>query len=193
VVYPTGEGKQWTPDGKGVVILGGAYEAGNVDDIEVDLATGKVTRVTANLDYDEDMDFSPNEQWIAIGSTRGLDALTPMTRIVRPNFLPAYVSAPVYDEYASRSTSRTRSGWSPSKMSSSARTVSHCSIPATDTPPEACPAGIPPATRSRSGSPALRTRRSLITQPLDTCYAGCAIGAPRVLVQDHPNNRKSVG
>ncbi len=100
VVYPTGEGKQWTPDGKGVVILGGAYEAGNVDDIEVDLATGKVTRVTANLDYDEDMDFSPNEQWIAIGSTRGLDALTPMTRIVRPNFLPAYVSAPVYDEYA---------------------------------------------------------------------------------------------
>jgi Tol biopolymer transport system component len=101
VVYPTGEGKQWTPDGKGVVILGGAFEAGNVDDIEVDLATGKVTRVTANLDYDEDMDFSPNEQWIAIGSTRGLDALTPMTRIIRPNFLPAYVSAPVYDEYAS--------------------------------------------------------------------------------------------
>jgi Tol biopolymer transport system component len=101
VVYPTGEGKQWTPDGKGVVILGGAFEAGNVDDIEVDLATGKVTRVTANLDYDEDMDFSPNEQWIAIGSTRGLNALTPMTRIVRPNFLPAYVSAPVYDEYAS--------------------------------------------------------------------------------------------
>ena len=100
VVYPTGEGKQWTPDGKGVVILGGAYEAGNVDDIEVDLATGTVNRVTANLDYDEDMDYSPNEQWIAIGSTRGLDALTPMTRIVRPNFLPAYVSAPVYLEYA---------------------------------------------------------------------------------------------
>jgi Tol biopolymer transport system component len=100
VVYPTGEGKQWTPDGKGVVILGGAYEAGNVDDIEVDLATGKVNRVTANLDYDEDMDYSPNEQWIAIGSTRGLDALTPMTRIVRPNFLPAYVSAPVYLQYA---------------------------------------------------------------------------------------------
>jgi Tol biopolymer transport system component len=101
VVYPTGEGKQWTPDGKGVVILGGAFEAGNVDDIEVDLATGTVTRVTASLDYDEDMDFSPNEKWIAIGSTRGLDALTPMTRIIRPNFLPAYVSAPVYDEYAS--------------------------------------------------------------------------------------------
>jgi hypothetical protein len=100
VVYPTGEGKQWTPDGKGVVILGGQFDAGNVDDIEVDLATGEVHRVTANLDYDEDMDFSPNEQWIAIGSTRGLDALTPMTRIIRQNFLPVYVGAPVYDEYA---------------------------------------------------------------------------------------------
>ncbi|KAB7759159.1 hypothetical protein MMUC44124_10120 [Mycolicibacterium mucogenicum DSM 44124] len=100
VVYPTGEGKQWTPDGKGVVILGGQYDAGNVDDIEVDLATGKVTRVTANLDYDEDMDYSPNMQWIAIGSTRGLNALTPMTRIIRQNFLPVYVGAPVYLEWA---------------------------------------------------------------------------------------------
>ncbi|MGX9671542.1 Ig-like domain-containing protein [Mycobacterium sp. HM-7] len=101
VVYPTGEGKQWTPDGKGVVILGGQFDAGNVDDIEVDLATGKATRVTANLDYDEDMDYSPNMQWIAIGSTRGLDALTPMTRIIRQNFLPVYVGAPVYLEWAS--------------------------------------------------------------------------------------------
>lgn len=100
VVYATGEGKQWTPDGKGVVILGGQFDAGNVDDIEVDLATGKVTRVTANLDYDEDMDYSPNMAWISIGSTRGLDALTPMTRIIRQNFLPVYVGAPVYDDYA---------------------------------------------------------------------------------------------
>ncbi|MFC6128645.1 Ig-like domain-containing protein [Mycolicibacterium llatzerense] len=100
VVYATGEGKQWTPDGKGVVILGGQFDAGNVDDIKVDLATGKITRVTANLDYDEDMDYSPNMQWIAIGSTRGLDALTPMTRIIRQNFLPVYVGAPVYLEWA---------------------------------------------------------------------------------------------
>ncbi|MCV7365124.1 PD40 domain-containing protein [Mycolicibacterium neworleansense] len=100
VVYPTGEGKQWTPDGKGVIILGGQYDAGNVDDIVVDLETGEVTRLTANLDYDEDTDLSPNQQWIAIGSTRGLDALTPMTRIVRQNFLPVYVGAPVYGMYA---------------------------------------------------------------------------------------------
>lgn len=100
MVYATGEGKQWTPDGKGVIVLGGFSDEGNADDIEIDLATGKATLVTTNLDYDEDIDMSPNEQWIAVGSMRGLDALTAMTRVVRPNFLPFYISAAVYGEYS---------------------------------------------------------------------------------------------
>lgn len=110
VVWPTGESKQWTPDGKGVIIQGGAIDAGNIDDIMVDLSgqTGDIlfpgspfrgTRVTGNLDYDEDIDMSPNKQWITVGSTRGLEALTPMTRIVRQNFLPVYLAA-IYDQYA---------------------------------------------------------------------------------------------
>lgn len=110
VVWPTGESKQWTPDGKGVIIQGGAIDAGNIDDIIVDLSgqTGDIlypgspfrgTRVTANLDYDEDIDMSPNKQWITVGSTRGFEALTPMTRIVRQNFLPVYLAA-IYDQYA---------------------------------------------------------------------------------------------
>ncbi|MBU9762310.1 hypothetical protein FR943_00355 [Mycobacterium sp. TNTM28] len=103
VVYPVGEGKQWTPDGKGVIILGGRYEAGNVDDIVVNLETGAVTRLTGNLDYDEDTDLSPNQKWIAIGSTRGYDALTPMSRIVRPAFLPADIQGAVYQAYAGNS------------------------------------------------------------------------------------------
>lgn len=111
VVWPTGEAKQWTPDGKGVIILGGAIDAGNVDDIVVDVSgkTGtnlipgspfKAYRITGNLDYDEDIDVSPNMQWIAVGSTRGFEALTPMTRIIRQNFLPVYVGAAVYAQYA---------------------------------------------------------------------------------------------
>lgn len=111
VVWPTGEGKQWTPDGKGVVVQGGAFDAGNVDDVMIDLSGVKGTelypgsgflgiRVTGNLDYDEDIDLSPNMQWIAVGSTRGFEALTPMTRILRPNFLPFYVGAAVYNQYA---------------------------------------------------------------------------------------------
>ncbi|MGV0743610.1 Ig-like domain-containing protein [Mycolicibacterium sp. XJ870] len=113
VVAPVGEGKQWTPDGKGVIILGGRYEAGNVDDIVVDLETGEVTRLTGNLDYDEDIDMSPNEQWIAVGSTRGYDALTPMSRIVRPAFLPADIQGAVYEAYRGTgdSTNITNQEW----------------------------------------------------------------------------------
>jgi hypothetical protein len=99
VIFPVGEAKQWTPDGRGVIITGGQYEMGNVDNVLVDLATGAVTRLTANLDYDEDIDMSPNGQWIAVGSTRTYDALTPMTRIVRPPFLPAQIQGAVYEAY----------------------------------------------------------------------------------------------
>jgi hypothetical protein len=96
VVNPTGELKEFTPDGKGVLVFGGLYEAGNADNIRVDLATGEVTRVTANLDYDEVLELSPNGQWIAVGSMRTLDALTAMSQIVRPHFLPSYIIGPVY-------------------------------------------------------------------------------------------------
>lgn len=99
VIFPVGEAKQWTPDGRGVIITGGQYEMGNVDNVLVDLATGTVTRLTANLDYDEDIDMSPNGKWIAVGSTRTYDALTPMTRIVRPPFLPAQIQGAVYEAY----------------------------------------------------------------------------------------------
>ncbi len=103
VVYPVGEGKQWTHDGKSVIIQGGLYEAGNVDDIKVDLATGQVSRLTGNLDYDEDADLSPNNQWITIDSARGLDALTPVSRIVRPAFVPLLIQGSVYTVYAGTS------------------------------------------------------------------------------------------
>jgi hypothetical protein len=100
VVYPVGEGKQWTHDGKGVIVQGGLYDAGNVDDVEVDLATGNVTRLTGNLDYDEDADLAPNNQWIAIDSGRGQDMLTPVSRIERPAFVPLLIQGSVYTAYA---------------------------------------------------------------------------------------------
>jgi WD40-like Beta Propeller Repeat len=100
VVAAAGEGKNWTPDGKGIVCLCGLYETGNVDNVVVDLATGQVTRLNANLDYDEDMDLSPNQQWMAVGSMRTFDALTPLTRIVRSSFLPVFIQGAVYTKYA---------------------------------------------------------------------------------------------
>jgi hypothetical protein len=103
VVNPTGELKDFTPDGKGALVFGGLYEAGNADNIRVDLATGEVTRVTANLDYDEVLELSPNGQWIAVGSMRTLNALTAMSQIVRPHFLPSYIIGPVYTANAAAS------------------------------------------------------------------------------------------
>ncbi len=100
VVYAVGEGKQWTHDGKGVIVQGGLYDSGNVDDVVVDLATGQATRLTGNLDYDEDVDLSPNNQWLAIDSARGLDALTPVSRIVRPAFVALLIQGSVYTTYA---------------------------------------------------------------------------------------------
>jgi Tol biopolymer transport system component len=101
VIRQSGEGKNWAPDGKGVVVSGGgAYEMGNIDNILVDLATGHVQRLNGNLDYDEDMDLSPNQEWMAQGSMRGLDALTPMSRVVRPAFLAAHIQGSTYEAYA---------------------------------------------------------------------------------------------
>jgi hypothetical protein len=100
VVLPAGEGKQWSPDGKSVLVLGGYTNQGTVEDVSVNLSTGAVTPLTGNLDYSEDIDESPNGQWIAVGSLRGQDALTPLSRIVRPNFLYPFDIGPVYEAYA---------------------------------------------------------------------------------------------
>ena len=137
VVWPTGESKQWTPDGKGVIIQGGAFEAGNVDDILVDLSgqTGTElypgsdflgTRVTGDLDYDEDIDMSPNMQWITVGSLRGDEALTPMTGSCgrtscrSTSARRSTTSMPT----GKCATSQTRTGRSPSKTTSTAKTAS---------------------------------------------------------------------
>ena len=44
--------------------------------VERDLRTGQVSRLTANLDYDESVDMSPNGEWLAVGSSRTKDYLT---------------------------------------------------------------------------------------------------------------------
>ncbi len=63
----------------------------------VNLQNGSITRLTANLDYDESANLSPNGQWLVIGSSRTLNYLTPMTQIVRPSFVPpAYVVFPTF-------------------------------------------------------------------------------------------------
>ena len=121
--------------------------------------------MTGNLDYDEDIDMSPNMQWITVGSSRGYEALTPITRIVRQNFLPFYVGAAIYDQYADGQVRNvSNQNWLvPSKTTSTAKTASRSSFKMTRGPrgwtkvtdgfPEACPAGTLTVPRSPSGSP----------------------------------------
>ncbi|AQT78462.1 hypothetical protein B1R94_03190 [Mycolicibacterium litorale] len=98
VVYDAGEIKAFTPDGKGVIVTDfyGRYNQGNADNVVVDLQDGSISRLTANLDYDESTNISPNGQWLIVGSSRTLDYLTPMTQVVRPSFVPAYVVFPTF-------------------------------------------------------------------------------------------------
>lgn len=98
VVYDGGEIKSFTPDGKAVIVTDfyGRYNQGNADNVMVNLQDGSVTRLTANLDYDESANLSPNGQWLVLGSSRTLNLLTPMTQIVRPTFIPAYVIFPTF-------------------------------------------------------------------------------------------------
>ncbi|QEN12327.1 Ig-like domain-containing protein [Mycolicibacterium sp. ELW1] len=98
VVYDGGEIKSFTPDGKGVIVTDfyGRYNQGNADNVVVDLTDGSVSRLTANPDYDESANLSPNGQWLVVGSARTLNLLTPMTQIVRPTFIPAYVIFPTF-------------------------------------------------------------------------------------------------
>lgn len=98
VVYDAGEVKAFTPDGKGLIVTDfyGRYNQGNADNVVVNLQDGTITRLTANLDYDESTNISPNGQWLVVGSSRTLDYLTPMTQVVRPTFVPAYVVFPTF-------------------------------------------------------------------------------------------------
>lgn len=90
VVAEDGELKGFTPDGRGVLFarfLGG-FEAGNPDDVEIDLASGRERRVTRALDWDEDVDVDPHRHrgrgWQVVGSARGTGLLETVAQVRRP-------------------------------------------------------------------------------------------------------------
>jgi hypothetical protein len=65
-----------------------------------------VTRLTGNLDYDEDADLSPNNQWLAIDTGREQDMLLPASRVQRPAFVPLSIQGSVYTTYAGSSNAQ---------------------------------------------------------------------------------------
>jgi hypothetical protein len=61
--------------------------AANPDIVRIDLATGDQEPVTVTGDYDEDISFSPNQDWYVVASGRGSGLFETVSQLRRPNFL----------------------------------------------------------------------------------------------------------
>jgi hypothetical protein len=60
--------KSFTPDGQGILAVG--LPGHNIDVLRIDLASGAVTRLTANPDWDEDSSWSPDQRSFVLNSWR---------------------------------------------------------------------------------------------------------------------------
>jgi hypothetical protein len=79
-------GRSFSYDGR-TLKYGTTTTALNYDVWKLDLATGKRTPATTDVDYNEMSDTSPDGRWIAASSPRGLDRMDVVTEVVRPPFI----------------------------------------------------------------------------------------------------------
>ncbi|CUU56946.1 hypothetical protein Ga0074812_109166 [Parafrankia irregularis] len=95
-----GELRGFSADGKEVTYIGYPEESSNIDVFAADLTTGKVRRLTANPEYVDPIDLSPDGNWTVAMDTRGSD---------RQMFLAAMRDVPpITDMVTTSATSSTR-------------------------------------------------------------------------------------
>ena len=89
------EGKSFDRGGR--LVFAATYAGGrNLDDYSLDLATGRVERITTNLEWDEDAQFDPTSRYLIIGSSRRMhNQLRTTALAATPGFLDAAVIAAV--------------------------------------------------------------------------------------------------
>ena len=83
-----GELKNFTPDGKAALISAFTTlpdRAADPDVVAIDLATGDLSDVTDNGDYDEDLAFAPDMASYAVFSARGQGLFETVAQVRRPN------------------------------------------------------------------------------------------------------------
>ena len=66
-----GEFRGFSKSGREAFYVGYPWESCNIDVFAVDLATGKVRRLTSNPEYVDPVDASPDDKWIVVDDTRG--------------------------------------------------------------------------------------------------------------------------
>jgi hypothetical protein len=66
-----GELRGFSKDGKEVAYIGNPAESDNIDVFATDLSTGKTRRLTANPEYTDPIDLSPDNNWTVAMDTRG--------------------------------------------------------------------------------------------------------------------------
>lgn len=87
-VTSLGELKNFTPDGTAVLISAFTTlpdRAADPDVIRIDLASGEVSDVTDNGDYDEDLAYAPDMASYAVFSGRGQGLFETVAQLRRPN------------------------------------------------------------------------------------------------------------
>lgn len=83
---PYFELKNFTSNGKSVV-YSATLDAANFDTWRVDLRTGKRTRITRGIDWEEDISDSPDGATYLQFSSRGFDRMPIFALMPRPNFI----------------------------------------------------------------------------------------------------------
>jgi hypothetical protein len=108
VVATGGEVKGFTPDGQSVTFARflDAFEAGNPDDVTVDLRSGRERRLTTALDWDEDVDLAAQafrgRRWMVVGSGRGTGLLETVSQIRRPPVVETGIQALPFAVFGTR-------------------------------------------------------------------------------------------
>jgi hypothetical protein len=82
----------------------GAFEAGNPDDVAINLGHGRERRLTTSLDWEEDVDLSPRRyrgsRWMVVGSARGTGLLETVSQVRRPTFIEEGIRALPFTVFA---------------------------------------------------------------------------------------------
>ncbi|WP_320673011.1 hypothetical protein [Patulibacter defluvii] len=89
--------KSFSKGGRAVTYVTSQFE-GNPDMYEVDLATGRRTRLTGNADWDEDGGESPDGQLLSMYSDRGMHRVETAGMVPRRSFIdyPISINAAIY-------------------------------------------------------------------------------------------------